>query len=304
MPHKHLMFRSEARERVLRGAAAIMPPIISLVTALLLLAGAVNATPPAGSASLLETNLLVTWYGNPHSAAMGILGRLTGAARAEGLRRQAAAYIPLTRKRVRPAYHLVTVVAQPTPGRDKTFRRRESTSVIQAIVDDARANGFVVVLDVQLGHAAIDAELEHLRPFLRQPDVHLALDPEFDMSEGQVPGRQIGHSHADDVNTALDVLDRIRAEYALPPKVLIVHQFTLAMLPDKARIRPRAGIDLVLNMDGFGAQALKVSSYRAVMRQHALPFAGMKLFYRQDVNLFTPAQVMGLTPAPAVVIYQ
>ena len=281
-----------------------MPSTISLAIALLLLAGAVNATPPAAPDSLLETNLLVTWYGNPHSAAMGILGQSTGAARAEGLRRQAAAYSPLTRKRVLPAYHLVTVVAQPTPGRDKTFRRRESADVIQAVLDDARANGFLVVLDVQPGHAAIEKELEHLRPFLSQPDVHLALDPEFDMGEGQVPGRQIGHTHADDVNTALDVLERIRAECRLPPKVLIVHQFTLAMLPDKSAIRPRPGIDLVLNMDGFGAQPLKLSSYRAVMRQHALPFAGIKLFYRQDVNLFTPAQIMALAPTPAVVIYQ
>lgn len=281
-----------------------MPSIISILAALLVFAGALIASPPAGSASLLETNLLVTWYGNPHSSAMGALGQSTGAARAEALRRQAAAYIPLTRKRVLPAYHLVTVVAQPTPGRDKTFRRRESADVIQAILDEARANGFVVVLDLQLGHAAVAPELEHLRPFLSQPDVHLALDPEFDMDEGQVPGRQIGHTHADDVNAALDVLERIRAECRLPPKVLIVHQFTLAMLPDKAKIRPRPGIDLVLNMDGFGGQALKLSSYRAVMRQQALPFAGVKLFYRQDVNLFTPAQVMGLTPTPSVVIYQ
>lgn len=281
-----------------------MRSIIPVLTTLLVLAGAPNANAPAGSASLLETHLLVTWYGNPHSAAMGILGRLSGAARADGLRQQAAAYARLTPKRVLPAYHLVTVVAQPTAGRDGTYRRRESANVIQALLDEARANGFVVVLDLQLGHAAVDAELEHLRPFLSQPDVHLALDPEFDMGEGEVPGRQIGHTRAGDINRALDVLERIRTECQLPPKVLIVHQFTLAMLPDKDRIRPRAGIDLVLNMDGFGGQSLKLSSYRAIMRQHALPFAGLKLFYRQDLNLFTPAQVMGLMPVPSVIIYQ
>jgi hypothetical protein len=61
---------------------------------------------------------------------------------------------------------------------------------------------------------------------------------------------------------------------------------------------------VVLNMDGFGSQSLKISSYRAVMRQGPLEFAGVKLFYRQDANLFTPAQVMALTPKPSVVIYQ
>jgi hypothetical protein len=124
------------------------------------------------------------------------------------------------------------------------------------------------------------------------------------MSEGQVPGREIGHLHADDVNVALEILDRISTERNLPPKVLIVHQFTLAMLPDKDRIRLRPGIDLVLNMDGFGSQMLKRASYRAVFRQYALPFAGMKLFYRQDTNVLEPEQVMRLTPLPSVVIYQ
>ena len=38
--------------------------------------------PHAGSRSVLETTVLVTWYGNPHSGNMGVLGRQTGAERA------------------------------------------------------------------------------------------------------------------------------------------------------------------------------------------------------------------------------
>jgi hypothetical protein len=75
------------------------------------------------------------------------------------------------------------------------------------------------------------------------------------------------------------------------------------MLPDKQNIRRSPMIDLVLNMDGFGSQSLKRSSYRAVMRQ-PLQYAGITLFYRQDSRLFTPAQVMALTPTPSVVVYQ
>ena len=76
------------------------------------------------------------------------------------------------------------------------------------------------------------------------------------------------------------------------------------MLPDKEKIRPRPRIDLVLDMDGFGSRSLKLATYRTVMRQRALPFAGFKLFYLQDTNLFDPPQVMQLTPVPSVVIYQ
>ena len=48
----------------------------------------------------------------------------------------------------------------------------------------------------------------------------------------------------------------------------------------------------------IGSRALKLASYRAVMRPFALPFAGFKLFYRQDTNLFAPADVMRLAPDP------
>lgn len=161
-----------------------------------------------------------------------------------------------------------------------------------------------LVLDVQPGRAQVADEVAYLRPFLSEPDVHLAFDPEFAMLDGQVPGRTIGHLHAADINAALDVVESIVAGRALPPKVVIVHQFTLGMLPDKGKIRSRTGIDLVLDMDGFGPQSLKHASYRAVMRQQPLPFAGFKLFYRQDTNLLSPSQVLRLKPVPSVVIYQ
>ena len=258
----------------------------------------------AADTSLLDRHLLVTWYGNPHSREMGVLGRAEGAQRASSLREQAAAYVPLTSKQVLPAYHLVAVVAQATAGMDGKWRRRESSEMILSLLQEARSFGFGLVLDVQPGRSAIEDELAFLRPFLVEPDVHLALDPEFDMSEGQRPGRELGHMHASDVNAALDVLEQVLSSAELPPKVLIVHQFKLSMLPDKEKIRPRPRIDLVLDMDGFGSRSLKLATYRTVMRQGRLPFAGFKLFYRQDTNLFEPADVMRLTPTPSVVIYQ
>jgi hypothetical protein len=254
--------------------------------------------------SLLDSTLLVTWYGNPHTGAMGVLGRQTGDARAAALRRQAEPYAALTAKCVLPAYHLVAVIAQPAPGKDGKWRRRESGDVIRTLLAEARAKGFALILDVQPGRSTVRDEVAALRPYLAEPEVHLALDPEFAMIEGQTPGRQIGQLHAADVNAALDVMDQVRGEYHLPPKVLIVHQFTLAMLPDKEKIRTRRGIDLVLNMDGFGPPSLKRSSYHVIFRQRALPFAGFKLFYQQDTTVMDPAAVMALSPVPSVVIYQ
>jgi hypothetical protein len=288
--------------------ASRVTPLAAFVLAGGLLSSAAGRvdTPPAvrNGDSVLAEHLLVTWYGNPHTGAMGVLGMQRGAARVDALKRQATAYAGVTPKRVLPAYHLVATVAQPTAGRDGKWRRREATAVVRAMLEEARAHGFPLIVDIQPGHADVADEVRHLRPFLEEPDVHLALDPEFAMHGEQVPGRVIGRMHAAEVNAALDELEKIMAAKRLPPKVVIVHQFTLAMLPDKKSIRPRPRIDLVLGMDGFGPPALKRATYRAVMRQGELPFAGFKLFYRQDTELLPPARVMQLAPTPSVIIYQ
>lgn len=276
--------------------------LVALGLGILSTAVAPVAVDPAPS--LLRSHLLVTYYGNPHSARMGILGRLTGTARARALQDQADAYAPLTRKRVLPAYHLVAVVAQKDAGSDGTYRRRESTSVIARLLDEARTNGFHLVLDVQPGRAELAGELAWLRPFLTQPDVHLALDPEFDMLHGQVPGRMLGRMPAADINLASGFLSSLVRAHKLPPKVLIVHQFAVRMLPDGQSIETAPMVDLVLDMDGFGSQSLKLSSYRTVIRRWRGDFVGIKLFYTIDTNLFSPGQVMTLQPVPAVVIYQ
>jgi len=186
--------------------------------------------------SVLDGNLLVTWYGNPWSGRMGILGRLDGAALADGLKKQAAAYAAVTKKRVIPAYELVTIVAQGQPGRDGRYRRRESREVVERMLRAARAGGFKLILDVQTGRSTVLEELSFLVPYLQEPDVYLALDPEFSMGTDGVPGRRIGQMHADDVNDAIAVLEYLQTRYHLPPKVLLVHQFTTAMLPDKEKI--------------------------------------------------------------------
>jgi hypothetical protein len=254
--------------------------------------------------SFLDTNLLVTWYGNPWSERMGILGRLEDKALAEGLKKQAAAYAAATKKHVIPAYELVSIIGQPQPGRDGRYRRRESYDVIDRMLREARAAGFKLILDVQTGHSSVLSELSYLSRYLQEPDVYLALDPEFSMGDGGVPGQLIGTMHADEVNDAINVLEYVQDRYRLPRKVLMVHQFTMAMLPDKDKIVNSSAIDVVLVADGFGPPALKRHTYSMVLRQRALAFSGFKLFYIQDTDLLQPSQVLALTPSPSVVIYQ
>lgn len=252
---------------------------------------------------VLADHLLVTWYGNPRSSRMGVLGRHEGADLAAGLRKQAAAYAKLTAKKVLPAYHLVAVIAQPAPGRDGMSRRRETHAMIDGLLQQARANGFKLILDIQTGHSTVTAEMAHLRRFLEDPDVYLALDPEFSMQAGVAPGRRIGRMTADEVNAAIDGLAAIVRDRQLPPKVLIVHQFTMNMLADKQKIRDSPLVDVVLDVDGFGDRPLKRAMYHTIIRR-PLEYPGIKLFYREDTNLLAEEDVMKLKPEPAVVIYQ
>jgi hypothetical protein len=235
---------------------------------------------------------------------MGVLGRLHGQELADGLKKQAAAYAKVSGKQVLPAYELIATVAQPQPGPDGRYRRRESREVIDRMLREARAAGVKLILDVQTGRSTVMDEILYLLPYLEQPDVYLALDPEFSMGTDGVPGRRIGTMRASEVNDAIAVLEFLVLSRRLPSKVLIVHQFTTGMLPDKEQILSSPLLDVVLSVDGFGGQALKRSTYRACMRQGMLPFSGFKLFYLQDTDLLEPAQVMALSPSPALVIYQ
>jgi hypothetical protein len=254
--------------------------------------------------SVLDTHLLVTWYGNPWSGRMGILGRLRGQALADGLTRQAAAYAKVSSKPVLSAFELIAVVAQGQPGRDGMYRRRESRQVIDRMLREARSAGAVLILDVQTGRSTVMDELLYLLPYLEQPDVYLALDPEFSMGSDGVPGRRIGEMRAHEVNDAITLLEFLIQTRHLPSKVLIVHQFVTGMMPDKERIDSSPVLDVVLDVDGFGSPALKRSTYRSVLRQRALPFSGFKLFYLEDTDLLQPADVLALTPSPALIIYQ
>ncbi len=265
--------------------------------------------PPAPAAAdhpraVLDKSILVAWYGNPWNGRMGILGRLNGDALANGLKGQAAEYTKVTDKQVVPAYELIAIVAQGQPGRDGKYRRRETRDVIERTLRAARAAGFKLVLDIQTGRSTVLDELAYLAPYLAEPDVYLALDPEFSMGPDGVPGRRIGTMRASEVNDAIGVLETLIGRYHLPPKVLIVHQFTTGMLPDKEKIWTSDALDIVLDMDGFGSPELKRHTYRTVLRQRELEYTGFKLFYIQDTNLLEPSEVLALNPPPAVVIYQ
>jgi len=138
--------------------------------------------------------------------------------------------------------------------------------------------------------------------------VHLAIDPEFSMKHGEVPGTKIGTFDAHDVNYASSFLAQLVTSEHLPPKILVVHRFTRDMLAGYKRITLDPRVQIVIDMDGWGPPSLKRESYRAYVYQYPVEYTGFKLFYHNDTrggsHLMTPAEVLGLVPRPLYIQYQ
>jgi len=264
---------------------------------------AMSQTPLPGS--LFPGCRVVAYYGNPRSKRMGILGEIAPNEMLERLAQQAAAYQtadPSTH--VVPALELIAIVAQADSGRDGLYRARMPDSLIERVATWAEEKGYILILDIQNGHSDMAREISSLVPFLKRPNVHLALDPEFAMPGKKRPGTVIGTLDAREVNHAVDTLARLVEEHELPPKMLIVHRFTRPMLTNQEKIRLDPRVQVVIDMDGFGAPFLKRDSYRRYVFEHPVQFTGFKLFYKNDKPLLTPHEVLKLVPVPVFIMYQ
>ena len=248
---------------------------------------------------------VVSYYGNPFSKRMGILGEINPDSMLARLERQADAYASAdSATPVIPALELIVTVAQGNAGRDGMYRARMPDSVIDKVASWAERRGYLLILDVQVGRSSVRSEIAPLIKYLMRPTVHLALDPEFAVQGTKVPGRVIGTLDAAQINVAADTLAALVTEYQLPPKMLIVHRFTRPMLTNHERIHLDPRVQMVIDMDGFGAPTLKRSSYLHYIFDHPVQFAGFKVFYKNDKPMLTPEQVVKLKPIPVFVMYQ
>jgi hypothetical protein len=274
------------------------------------------ALPPESGAAvtllpgaILPRARIVAFYGNPASDRMGILGQLPPDEMLAQLDREVAAWEradPTTP--VRPALHMMTTVAAGDPGPDSLFRTRTSDRRIAEVKEWAERRDALLFLDIQPGRSTVQAELPRLRTWLANPDVHLALDPEWNMGPRGRPGHTIGSMSAAEINFAIRFLAELVDEHDLPPKVLVVHRFTRAMVRGARNIVVDPRVQLVMHMDGWGPPAQKLDTYRSVVAPEAFQFTGFKLFYRNDARagsrMMRPDEILALRPVPFYVQYQ
>lgn len=260
--------------------------------------------------AVLPYHRIVAFYGNLYSARMGILGELPPEPMLNKLDEEVAAWNAAdTTIKAIPALHYIAVTAQGSAGRDGKYRSRMPFSQIDTVLRIAETREALVFLDIQVGFSTLEDELPRLDTFLRMPHVHLGIDPEFSMKDDLPPGKRIGHFTAADINFAAEHLADLVRTHSLPPKVLVVHRFTQGMIRNYDQVELRPEVQIVVDMDGWGAPALKKNTYRTYVYREPIQFTGFKFFYKNDLirpphRMMTLEEVLALTPKPIYIQYQ
>jgi hypothetical protein len=261
---------------------------------------------PGGGQVMFPYRRLVALYGHPGAPALGALGEQDLAASIARVRRVARLYRKLSKVPVVPTFEIIATVAQGSPGPDGLYSYDSPLSLLRPWVRRATAAGMYVVLDLQPGRASLLSQAKLYRPLLRLPNVGLALDPEWKLGPTQLPLQQIGSVGIGEVNAVIGWLARLTAEYHLPQKLLVLHQFRLTMIRNERQLDTRHDdLAIVIHMDGQGTPGDKQQTWHAIVAAapHGV-FFGWKNFYVKDHPMLTPWQTMDHRPQPVMISYQ
>lgn len=260
--------------------------------------------------AILPYKRVIAYYGNLYSKRMGILGEYAPKEMLSRLNVEVKKWEKADPKTpVQPALHYIAVVAQGDGGKDGKYRFRMPEKHIDSVINMAKTINAIVFLDIQVSLSTIQDELPLLEKYLKLPNVHLGIDPEFSMKTGAKPGSRIGTYDAADINYCSQFLSKLVKENNLPPKILVVHRFTRKMVTNTKNIKLRPEVQVVMHMDGWGEPELKKGTYRHFIFPEPVQFTGFKLFYKNDLKkapnrLMTPEELLKLKPQPIYIQYQ
>lgn len=270
----------------------------------------VTDAPYPRDGAILPFKRVIAYYGNLYSKKMGVLGEYPEEEMLARLDAEVAKWneadpgTPAV-----PALHYIAVVAQGSAGADGKYRARMPSTEIDKVLAIAEKRDALVFLDVQVGFSTIQSELPLLEKYLKLPQVHFAMDPEFSMKGEHRPGKVVGTYDAADVNFAAEYLAKIVRDNDLPPKILVVHRYTQKMLTNYQSIKPLPEVQIVIHMDGWGPKSKKKGTYEQFVYKEPVQFTGFKLFYKNDLwdpgtVLYSPAELLKLRPKPVYIQYQ
>lgn len=271
-----------------------------IVTLLSLALFGISTTAVAQQEMSSDLDLLVGYYGRPGAASLGVLGQHSIADLIPIIRAKTDEYAEITGyENITPAFHLIYGLATYEPGRDEDYIIPLSDAKVMQYINAAKTEGFAVIIDLQLGKMTPLEAVTPVLPYLKHENVHLAIDPEFEVSSLDVPpGRVIGHITGDDINQVQSAMTEYLEENNIAErKILIVHMFRKSMVKEQEAVKHFDSVDLIMNLDGHGSPQLKVKIYNGLYTDAAAArvAGGFKLFFQEDKpSMMTPRQVLGM----------
>jgi hypothetical protein len=261
---------------------------------------------PAGGRELFPKYRLVALYGLPTYPVLGVLGAQDLPASIARVKQLAATYQPLSKETIYPAFEMIATVASAEPTDNGDYSRETDVATLLPWVQAAREAGVYVVLDLQPGHADFLSQAKMYESLLKEPNVGLALDPEWRLGPGQRHLINIGSVSIDEVNQTAAWLAALTAQNKLPQKLFLLHEFRLDMISNRDLLNVNhPQLAYAIQMDGQGTQQVKRDTWHSVTAAPpANTYFGWKNFYQKDSPMLTPDATMAITPTPAYISYQ
>jgi hypothetical protein len=260
---------------------------------------------PLGGRELFPRYRLVGFCGTPGAPALGELRGDLGE-KAKAIQKYAEKYSE--GREILPTFELIAVLVLGLPG-DGKYRRRVANEVVDRYLIAAREAKALLLLNIQPGMSDFLTEVQHFEKYLREPDVGVALDPEWAMKPGQKPGEYYGRTTGAVINEVAEYMAAIVAQDDLPEKALVYHQFTRASLKDEEVITQHKGVAIIKSVDGWGPKRAKIETYNHLVKTLSPGVhIGFKLFFYEDTlkggKVMTPKEVLSLLPEPEYVMYE
>lgn len=262
---------------------------------------------PGGGQLVFDAKRYIALYGSPVTPALGVLGEQGTDETITLAASYAAEYDDLTEDTVVPALEIIVTVASGSAGDDGNYSNEWPSDTFLPLIEAAAEAGQYVVLDFQPGRTPFLEQVQQYEDLLAYPNVGIALDPEWRLSDDQVHLQQIGSVGIDEVNEVVGYLADLVQERLLPQKVIVLHQFQLRMITDRQDLdTSRSEVALLIHADGLGTQGAKQATWRTLHENAPEGIGwGWKNFIDEDEPMLSPKETYAdVDPVPDFVSYQ
>lgn len=261
---------------------------------------------PGGGRQIFPDYRLVGFSGYPGAPALGRMGIGKLDDRVAEMKKVAEPYA-MGRKAM-PIMELIATVVHPSPMKNGMYSAPIDTKVVDDHLAAAKKHDAMLLLDIQPGRSDFVTEVKYWEKYLKEPNVGVALDPEWRMGPNEIPMRTFGSVNGKELDEVSQYLAKLVDENNLPQKAMVVHQLRKPIVKDENLLQEREQVAAVKSVDGIGSRGMKVDTWGVLVKDMNPAFAsGFKLFYEEDKEfgpLMTPIEVMELTPTPEYILYE